>query len=703
MTTDRPKRKIIRKRYDVSDGMPWCEERLVQKVLFLSLKEFRAARRTNTQGPHRLRHGATPRTLRSHKAPNMLAFLNTSVPQSPGDTSPGDTSPVECSLRQGPSLLSTNQRRGQTLQAYPQHRHGSRRHGREDLASKRPKLQAQRKFAHCPPSSPGPRTLGPRSSSSTRDHSSFTSSCLTRRRLKTEDFLSFLCLRGSVALPNSMAVLARRGLASRPLRRLGVALLIRGAAEIASKQRYGLCPSATSSFTPRKPSLRERKMREGKGEGKQRKRGKGGKEKREVERIEGRKTKEPVRVLRPRQLSLQVAMVTGLSDQHTSYVLQAPSIKSKSTNSSRRSGPYPRESKTTLPRGHRVGMKHNITRRNLKTYSNHRMPQNQHGACNHRIASDHSKLRNLTCSQASGGDSPRTPVKTSGPNRMLYANPAANSSAIRQQNQHASEHSGVLRLSRRMRGLPPDTGLNVFNAIFPTPNNNHHHPRNCKIQQHKDSNIRLHGIQRVNQSIQERLEFGRKDARKETRHSDIPDGAAALAPEDCVRHREEVVKDMAWTQEEGQRNGCAGGTDGDVGEVNKDGAGTLSEDNKNVQYLHQCRSDGQEVTGHMGKGNGSGDKPRSGKTACVVDERGGSNTPEVVFGQDHVSNSAEEDNNIVPSKPAREKTQPAPSTRTITRAAVAKANVASATVTSVTYASVDLGKKTLFYQGYEAN
>ncbi|KAG7273959.1 hypothetical protein CRUP_021243, partial [Coryphaenoides rupestris] len=189
-------------------------------------------------------------------------------------------------------------------------------------------------------------------------------------------------LNGSVALPNSMAVLgsgrkkastvtsflpnshrrraeekgrntafrtkARHGVASRPLRRLGMAaLLIRGGgdAELVGKQRYDrLCSNAassssSSSFTPRRRrSLRERKMREVKGEEKQRKREKGGRDKNEGEGMEGRRKREPVRVLRPRQLSLQVAMVTGLSNQHTSYVLQAPSITSKSTSNSRRSG-----------------------------------------------------------------------------------------------------------------------------------------------------------------------------------------------------------------------------------------------------------------------------------------------------------------------------------------------------------------------------
>ena len=103
---------------------------------------------------------------------------------------------------------------------------------------------------------------------------------------------------------------ARHGMAPRPLRRLGVAaLLLRGAGdtEAAGKRRYGLCSNAAAaaaSFAPRKLSLRERKMREGKGEGKPT--GNGGREKRAGGRVEGRRKREPVRVLRPRQLSLQV-------------------------------------------------------------------------------------------------------------------------------------------------------------------------------------------------------------------------------------------------------------------------------------------------------------------------------------------------------------------------------------------------------------
>jgi len=119
------------------------------------------------------------------------------------------------------------------------------------------------------------------------------------------------------AVCSSPTPTARHGVASRPLRRLGMAaLLIRGAgdAELVGKQRYDrLCSNAasssssSSSFTPRRRrSLRERKMREVKGEEKQRKREKGGRDKNEGEGMEARRKREPVRVLRPRQLSLQV-------------------------------------------------------------------------------------------------------------------------------------------------------------------------------------------------------------------------------------------------------------------------------------------------------------------------------------------------------------------------------------------------------------
>uniref|UniRef100_A0A3B4UC82 Protein Jumonji n=1 Tax=Seriola dumerili TaxID=41447 RepID=A0A3B4UC82_SERDU len=123
MSKERPKRNIIQKKYDDSDGIPWSEERVMRKVLYLSLKEFRSAQKRQLD----------------------------------------------------------------------------------------PRLQAQRKFAQSQPNSPSttpvkvadPGSLNtglatvPSSSLSLLSSSSLSSSIqdLSRRKPKTEDFLTFLCLR----------------------------------------------------------------------------------------------------------------------------------------------------------------------------------------------------------------------------------------------------------------------------------------------------------------------------------------------------------------------------------------------------------------------------------------------------------------------------------------------------------------------------
>lgn len=51
MSKERPKRNIIQKKYDDSDGIPWSEERVVRKVLYLSLKEFKnSQKRQHAEG-----------------------------------------------------------------------------------------------------------------------------------------------------------------------------------------------------------------------------------------------------------------------------------------------------------------------------------------------------------------------------------------------------------------------------------------------------------------------------------------------------------------------------------------------------------------------------------------------------------------------------------------------------------------------------
>lgn len=78
MSTDRPKRNVIRKRYDISDGMPWCEERLVRKVLFLSLREYRDKHRAaHTHSHiHKCPHECKSKNTHSHALQKTLTKPN---------------------------------------------------------------------------------------------------------------------------------------------------------------------------------------------------------------------------------------------------------------------------------------------------------------------------------------------------------------------------------------------------------------------------------------------------------------------------------------------------------------------------------------------------------------------------------------------------------------------------------------------------
>uniref|UniRef100_A0A3P9JF15 Protein Jumonji n=1 Tax=Oryzias latipes TaxID=8090 RepID=A0A3P9JF15_ORYLA len=140
---------------DDSDGIPWSEERVMRKVLYLSLKEFRTAQK---------------RQLDGDCAPNSNGSLANG--QLNGTGSKG-------SHKEDGSLRS-------------QGLHGNNGYGEESPAKKRyvPRLQAQRKFAQSQPNSPSTTPI---------------KVDLSRRKPKTEDFLTFLCLRGSPALPSNMA------------------------------------------------------------------------------------------------------------------------------------------------------------------------------------------------------------------------------------------------------------------------------------------------------------------------------------------------------------------------------------------------------------------------------------------------------------------------------------------------------------------
>ncbi|XP_064409508.1 protein Jumonji isoform X1 [Latimeria chalumnae] len=166
MSKERPKRNIIQKKYDDSDGIPWSEERVVRKVLYLSLKEFKNAQK---------RHHGDGGSAKNTNGPFINGQSNGSGPNSlekdDGSQASSHTNDGSSDSEDGP-------------------------------VRKRPRLQAQRKFAQSQPNSPSTtpikrvEPLLPPPSTQISD--------LSKRKPKTEDFLTFLCLRGSPALPSSM-------------------------------------------------------------------------------------------------------------------------------------------------------------------------------------------------------------------------------------------------------------------------------------------------------------------------------------------------------------------------------------------------------------------------------------------------------------------------------------------------------------------
>ncbi|KAI4552647.1 hypothetical protein MJT46_017298 [Ovis ammon polii x Ovis aries] len=173
MSKERPKRNIIQKKYDDSDGIPWSEERVVRKVLYLSLKEFKNAQKRQ--------HG--------EGIPGSLKAVN-------GLLGNGQSKGL------GPASEQSENEKDDASQVSSTSNDVSSSDFEEGPSRKRPRLQAQRKFAQSQPNSPSTtpvkivEPLLPPPATQISD--------LSKRKPKTEDFLTFLCLRGSPALPNSM-------------------------------------------------------------------------------------------------------------------------------------------------------------------------------------------------------------------------------------------------------------------------------------------------------------------------------------------------------------------------------------------------------------------------------------------------------------------------------------------------------------------
>ncbi|XP_072139727.1 protein Jumonji isoform X2 [Mobula birostris] len=181
MTRERPKRNIIHKRLDYDDGIPWSEERVVRKVLYLSLKEFKNSQKRQygdlTGSSNAKAHGK-----------DLTGSLGNGSSNRP-------ISSPETGVGTGKEDGSNTSQKGDGNDT-------SSSENEEGPVRKRPRLQAQRKFAQSQPNSPSTTPVKmvdpvlPPPVTQIID--------LSKRKPKTEDFLTFLCLRGSPALPNNM-------------------------------------------------------------------------------------------------------------------------------------------------------------------------------------------------------------------------------------------------------------------------------------------------------------------------------------------------------------------------------------------------------------------------------------------------------------------------------------------------------------------
>ncbi|XP_061918396.1 protein Jumonji-like isoform X2 [Entelurus aequoreus] len=427
-STQRPKRNIIKKTFDMSDGMPWCEERLVRKVLFLSLREFRDGRRAAHARPARARparaHSARARPAcarrtrqkaaqrvsdRLQRKKKMQAVQHKYTQSGPGTqpsgpgTQPSGPGSVLNGVGRRRPLLSGGPSWSWSLQTRPQCQHPD--------PDPRPKVQAQRKFAQSPPTSPCPLQR-----TSTRHNFTLVSS-LRRCPPKTEDFLSFLCLRGSAALPRNF-LKGREDAAVRHVASVSKHKHLKLFA-----QELGGGASAVTCLSARALRRRER-------------------ERKDEERSRKKKMEEETRrhYLRPRHLAIQlrtkkkVTKGVRLTEPRASFVRSVAALKPKT-------GPGGQPASGPSNKRQSGGRLRDSDSSQHSQPSNQQLPHNQH------LNLSKFNRKNLRTFQNSGKKSVQMTTHLAPP----------------------TETSGVMRLSRRRRGLPPDTSPTPINH-FPTDN-----------------------------------------------------------------------------------------------------------------------------------------------------------------------------------------------------------------------------------------
>lgn len=142
---------------------------------------------------------------------------------------------------------------------------------------------------------------------------------------------------------------------------------------------------------------------------------------------------------------LQVVKDSGHNQQRTSCVRSIPPLKPSTGVGSRRSlRPRTRPTSTCKPKSHPQSRYQETNNKHLSRHSNLQLPHNRHLSLHNRAVSNYySNPETPSSLENSGRISSR-------PSAQI---PLTNGSVIRE----VSENYGVLRFSRRKRGLPPDT------------------------------------------------------------------------------------------------------------------------------------------------------------------------------------------------------------------------------------------------------
>ncbi|XP_006818276.1 protein Jumonji-like [Saccoglossus kowalevskii] len=191
MSADRPKRQIVQKTLDYNGGILWREEKELRKALYASLQSLKPHRKgDSTTGSLPGSSCSTPPTFRRYKERRLPKKCKEKKEEERDKGYSSDTTfnsqhktRIRKKRKESISSSSVNSNSETEVEELPK--------------PKKPRVHAQRKFPSSLPGTPNTTPVKCRRGSS---------SLLTKKCPKTEDFLTFLCLRGTPVLPTTMEI-----------------------------------------------------------------------------------------------------------------------------------------------------------------------------------------------------------------------------------------------------------------------------------------------------------------------------------------------------------------------------------------------------------------------------------------------------------------------------------------------------------------